>query len=47
MKRDMDLVRAILERVQELPLEGGPVQGIERWTEDNIIHHLDVLQDGG
>jgi Hypothetical protein (DUF2513) len=46
MKRDMDLVREILLKIEDLPSYEEPVDiEIERYSEENIQFHLKQLQE--
>jgi Hypothetical protein (DUF2513) len=46
MKRDMDLVREILLKIEDLPSYNEPVDiEIERYSEENIQFHLKQLQE--
>jgi hypothetical protein len=56
MKRDMELVRTLLLKVEELPIGAGHVVGID-WSDeffnvpgydrDTAIKHFDLLMDAG
>jgi hypothetical protein len=56
MKRDIDLVRALLLKVEEIPAEAGAVHGlefdssffeIEGWDRDTAVSHFSLLMDAG
>ncbi len=48
MKRDMDLVRAILFALEELPFDGGPLElKIEGHSPEEITYHVMLLDEAG
>jgi hypothetical protein len=48
MKRDMDLIREILLKVEELPYDGGFHDvSIEGHTDDEISYHVLLLKEAG
>jgi Hypothetical protein (DUF2513) len=56
MKRDMELIRVLLLKVEELPIQAGAVVGID-WTDeffdvpgydrDTAIKHFELLMEAG
>src|SRR5580658_3094256 len=47
MKRDMELVREILVRVEELPLGGIHHISVEGYSREEIVYHVMLLDEAG
>ena len=47
MKRDKKLLRAILERIEEIEPYGNLEIKLDHWTKDEIWYHLKLLGDEG
>lgn len=50
MKRDLDLIRALLTQFEGLPLDGGVIANelaLEPWTKDQIVYHCFLMSESG
>jgi Hypothetical protein (DUF2513) len=50
MKRDMDLLRALLLKIEEMPYSGGHLMGsiqIPGHTDEEVCYHAQLAQDEG
>lgn len=48
MRRDMDLIRGVLLKVEELPFDGGFHEiTVEGRTDDEVIYHVMLLHEAG